>query len=83
MHIELHVPICQVDEVYKGESKDYITVNTPNGDKLKFSVEKNKFDDVLGWGKKVSIKSNVVFRMYQNQLSMALDKPLVKEVKAD
>ena len=78
--IELHVPVCLVHDVYNGEKLDYINVNTPDGDNLKFSVEKNKLSGVLVWGNKVSIKSKVRARLFKNGLSIQLIEPQIKAV---
>jgi len=79
--IEIHVPVCFVDKVYNGEKLDYISVNTPDGDKLKFSVEKNKLNGTLDWGNKVSIKSKAQLRLYKNGLSIRLIDPQVNKVE--
>ena len=78
--IELHVPVCLVHDVYNGEKLDYINVNTPDGDNLKFSIEKEKVKGVLVWGNKVSIKSKVKARIFKNGLSIQLIDPQIKAV---
>lgn len=78
--IELHVPVCLVHDVYNAEKHDYISVNTPDGDNLKFSVEKNKLKSALVWGNKVSIKSKVRARIFKNGLSIQLIDPQIKAV---
>jgi len=78
--IELHVPVCLVHGIYNGEKRDYISVNTPEGDSLKFSVEKNKLAGTLVWGNKVSIKSKVKAGIYRNGLSIHLIDPQIKAV---
>ena len=78
--IELHVPVCLVHDVYNAEKRDYISVNTPDKDNLKFSVEKNKLPEALVWGNKVSIKSKVKARIYKNGLSIQLIDPQIKAI---
>ncbi len=78
--IKLHIPVCLVHEVYNAEKRDYISVNTPEGDNLKFSVEKNKLSGDLVWGNKVSIKSQVKARLFRNGLSIQLIDPQIKAV---
>ncbi len=70
----------QLELLYNGEKLDYINVNTPDRDNLKFSVEKNKLSGVLVWGNKVSIKSKVRARIFKNGLSIQLIDPHIKAV---
>ena len=79
--IELHLPVCLVHDIYNGEKLDYFSVNTPDGDNMKFSAEKNKLTDALKWGNKVSIKSKVRARLFKNGLSIQLVDPQVKAVE--
>ena len=78
--IELFIPVCLIHNIYNGDKLDYVDVNTPDGDSLKFSVEKDKLKGLLVWGNKISVKSKIKARVFKNGLSLQLIEPQVKAV---
>ena len=76
--IELHIPVCLIHNIYNGEKLDYVDVNTPDGDNIKFSVEKEKLKGLLEWGNKISVKSKIRARVFKSGLSLQLVEPQVK-----
>ena len=76
--IEMHIPVCLIHNVFHGDKMDYVDVNTPEGDNIKFAVEKDKLKGVIEWGNRISIKSKIRARVFKNGLSLQLVEPQAK-----
>lgn len=77
--MEVLIEKARVDDYYKGDKRDYLTLAVPEGGKVKFTVTKNDFpEDLNDFDQTFSLKSEVKPIMFGNDQALYLVNPKFK-----